>query len=219
MQHDPTYIFDFDSTIINCESLDELARFTLANTPNKQAIIAQLEELTAAGMAGTMAFDESLRKRLQLFKATKADVLELTAYLQSCVTPSLLTYIDWMTEQRNQIYVISGGFEEYIKPIATSIGLLANHVYANRFTYDKSDNITGYDDSRLTSRAGGKVAQVRALALPHPIIVIGDGYTDYEIKAAGEAEQFWAFTEHIHRPAITVHADRLLHSFNDLPIQ
>lgn len=218
MQHEPIYIFDFDSTIINCESLEELARFTLANSPEQQTIVAKLEVITTAGMAGTITFDESLRKRLQLFQATKNDVLKLTDYLQSCVTPSLLTYLDWLTQHKNHIYVISGGFEEYIKPIATAIGLLPSHVYANSFTYNAAGRITGYDATRLTSKARGKVAQVRALALPHPRIVIGDGYTDYEIKAAGEAEEFWAFTEHAHRPTATEHADRLLRSFADLPV-
>jgi D-3-phosphoglycerate dehydrogenase len=54
------------------------------------------------------------------------------------------------------------------------------------------------------------------LNLPHPIIVVGDGYTDYEIRATGEADQFWAFTEHIERPEVVVGADRTLSSFAEL---
>jgi D-3-phosphoglycerate dehydrogenase len=168
-------------------------------------------------MAGTLSFDESLHRRLRLFQATKADIVELTAYLQTCVTPSLLTCIDWFRRNKEHIYVLSGGFEEYILPIITSLGLLPEYTYANRFTYDAAGRITGYDATRQTGQVGGKVTQVRALKLTHPLIVIGDGYTDYEIKAGGVADQFWAFTEHVARPEVIAHADRVLDSFNNLP--
>jgi D-3-phosphoglycerate dehydrogenase len=166
-------------------------------------------------MAGTLAFDESLRQRLELFQATEDHILELIVYLETHLTPSLLAQKKWLTNNKERIYVVSGGFEEYIRPVVTSLGLLPSHVYANRFTY-RDNVVTGYDATRLTSQPGGKAAQVRALRLARPIIAIGDGYTDYEIKAAGDADQFWAFTEHTHRPEVVVGADRILSSFASL---
>src|SRR5690606_6764355 len=98
------------------------------------------------------------------------------------------------------------------------LGLLPGNVYANRFTYD-GVHITGHDSSRLTSQAGGKAAQVHALNLPRPIIAIGDGYTDFEIKAAGAADEFWAFAGHIRRPEVVANADRILDNLDRLTLK
>jgi D-3-phosphoglycerate dehydrogenase len=212
-----TYILDFDSTIITCESLDELARIALADNPSRQEIMSQLEALTAQGMAGTLAFDESLRQRLNLFSATQANITSLIAGLKDCITPSLLANRAWLEYNKEHIYIISGGFEEYIKPIIAMIGLMPEHVYANRFIFDGSLNITGYDYTRYTSHSGGKVAQAHVLELPHPLIAIGDGYTDYELKNSGEVDEFWAFIEHVERPEVVAEADHILQNFHDMP--
>ena len=41
-----TYIIDFDSTIINCESMDILAQHVLADNPLKNEIQKEIEKIT-----------------------------------------------------------------------------------------------------------------------------------------------------------------------------
>ena len=53
-------IIDFDSTFITKESLDELARFSLADHPEKKGRLEKIKSLTEAGMVGEITFDESL---------------------------------------------------------------------------------------------------------------------------------------------------------------
>jgi D-3-phosphoglycerate dehydrogenase len=211
----PTYVLDFDSTLVSCESLDELARLSLKHHEDQHDIMQELEHITHRGMAGELAFDESLAARLQLFAATRAEIHTLTSYLISHISPSALASRSWVHAHRNHLYIVSGGFEEYIIPIAEQLGILADHVFANRFLFD-NDTVIGYDTKRLTSRPSGKALQTKALHLPHPIIAIGDGYTDYEIKAAGIADEFWAFTETITRPKVTRKADRVINSFDEI---
>lgn len=213
----PTYIFDFDSTLIQVETLDELARLALADYRDRATILTALEALTAQGMAGELPFDKSLEKRLQLFQANRAHVRALIEQLAKQLSLSVVANIAWFQRNREHIFVISGGFVDYIVPLVEPLGILPDHVFANRFVYDAADQITGYDPANLLSKAGGKVAQVRALALPRPIIIIGDGYTDYEIRQAGEADEFWAFTENISRPKVVALADRVVADFNDFP--
>jgi D-3-phosphoglycerate dehydrogenase / 2-oxoglutarate reductase len=209
-----TFIIDFDSTLVTCESLDELARLSLADNPNRRDIMQKLENITSRGMAGKIAFDESLHQRLQLFAADRSDLAQLAGYLRTRISPSANATRDWFARNAGRIYVVSGGFEEYIIPVVEQLGVAADHVFANRFLY--SDNeITGFDPTRLTSRAGGKAEQVAALGLPRPIVLIGDGYTDYEVKAAGAVDEFWAFTETVDRPQVTAKADRTIASFTE----
>jgi D-3-phosphoglycerate dehydrogenase / 2-oxoglutarate reductase len=211
----PTFIIDFDSTLVTCESLDELARLSLATHDNKQAIMQEVESLTSRGMAGEIAFYDSLQARLELFAATRTDIRDLVADLKTKVSPSALKSRGWFKENWTSIYIVSGGFEEYIIPIAELLDIPPSHVHANRFIFD-GDQIVGFDAMRQTSQPGGKAKQVAALKLPRPIIAIGDGFTDYEIKEAGYANEFWAFTETTDRAQVTKKADRIVSSFSEV---
>lgn len=210
-----TYILDFDSTLVQCEALDELARLCLSGHPDKQARMLELEHLTHRGMTGDLAFDASLSQRLRLFAATKSDIAKLTDYLITKISPSALEARDWFKANQNHLYVVSGGFEEYIIPVAERLHILPQHVFANRFLYD-GEQITGFDAGRPTSQQGGKAAQIGRLHLPHPLIVIGDGFTDFEARAQGLADEFWAYTENVNRAQITQKADRRVSSFKEI---
>lgn len=208
----PTYILDFDSTLVQRESLDELARISLSSQVNQQAIMQEMEHITKRGMTGEITFNESLSARLQLFTATAGDIQTLVTDLKQHISPSALAAHSWFLANRTHIYVVSGGFEEYILPITQRLGIYDSHVYANKFIF-KDGAVVGFDLTRHTSKPGGKAAQIATLHLPHPIIAVGDGFTDYEIKSRGLADEFWAFTETIDRPQVTKKADRIIRSF------
>lgn len=215
MQH-ATYIIDFDSTLVTVETLDELARITLASHPDRTAIQEELQAITKKGMAGEISFDESLQRRLRLFAAQRQHVAKLTSELFDHISPSALKNIAWFKQNRRHIYVISGGFEDYIKPVAERLNIDASHIFANRFIYDERENVVGYDTQSLLSRPAGKVLQLKQLSLGRPIVVIGDGYTDFEMIKHGQADEFWAYTETAARPAVITHADRVVRSFDDV---
>jgi D-3-phosphoglycerate dehydrogenase len=48
--------------------------------------------------------------------------------------------------------------------------------------------------------------------------MIGDGFTDYEVRAKGAAAEFWAFTQHVVRPSVVERADRVLVSFEEIEV-
>lgn len=181
-----TYIFDFDSTLVSVETLDELARIALADNINREQVVAELSALTDRGMCGELPFDKSLQQRLQLFKANKKHVEKLTSQLLGWLSPSVKSNLEWFRSNHERIYVVSGGFADYIKTVTEYLGIKHDHVFANRFEYNAGGDIIGFDQNNLLSKAGGKVWQVESLKLPRPIIVIGDGYTDYEIRKAGK---------------------------------
>lgn len=213
-----TYILDFDSTLVSVESLDELARISLEGHPDKELKLAQLHAITNQGMNGGLPFDESLRRRLELFEADRHHVARLGELLKEAITDSALELEDWFEENADNIYIVSGGFADYILPVARELGIPASHVFANRFIYDEAGKITGFDDSLPMSRPGGKALQVAQLELPDPVVMIGDGMTDYEVRARGSADEFWVFTQHVARPAVVERADRVLGSFEELEV-
>ncbi|MGB3466844.1 MAG: phosphoglycerate dehydrogenase, partial [Cyclobacteriaceae bacterium] len=57
---------------------------------------------------------------------------------------------------------------------------------------------------------------IESLDLDGEIHVIGDGYNDYEIKAAGLAKEFYAFTENIKRDKVVAMADHIAPSLDEI---
>jgi len=210
------FIIDFDSTFVTVETLDELANIALTNNPHKETILQQIREITKQGMEGTISFPQSLEKRLSLFKPDTIYINQLIFQLQKSITPSLLRNKNFFTQFAKQIYIISGGFKEYIVPIVEKIGIESAHVLANTFIFDKNDTVTGYDRKNPLSQENGKINAVKKLGLKGEIIVVGDGYTDYQIKEAGIAKKFFAFTEHIARPSVIEKADKTIANFDEL---
>jgi D-3-phosphoglycerate dehydrogenase len=178
--------------------------------------LSQLHALTTQGINGLLPFEESLRRRLELFQTSRTHIDQLITLLKDAITDSALELEDWFEENMDNIYVVSGGFEDYIIPVVAELGIPASHVFANKFVYDENGAVVGFDESLPLSRTRGKVEQVSQLQLAGPIIMIGDGITDFEVRALGEADEFWAFTQHIARPTVVERADRVLESFEEI---
>ena len=212
----PFLVIDFDSTFVKVEALDELARMALADNPHQATILTNLERLTRRGMEGKLGFAESLDRRLKLFRANRKHIKQLINFLRQNITPSIARNQPFFRGQADRIYIISGGFIDYIWPVVLDFGLKASHVLANRFEYNPEGEIISYDKTRPLAQDNGKVEQIAALSLDGPIHVIGDGYTDYLVKSSGQAEKFYAFTENISRPSVILHADKVLSSFDQI---
>ncbi len=212
----PNFIFDFDSTLVPFETLDELAKISTLQQPNSEAIIQEIHALTQQAMEGSLSFHESLKLRLAILKPTRAHLAQLSAQFLQHITPSILRNKKFFQEFADNIYIISGGFIEVIHPVAKSLGIPLSHCYANRFIYDYEGAIIGIDDKNLLAHDQGKANQLKQLKLAQRAIVIGDGFTDYEMKALGMADSFFCFTEVVKREKVIQYADVVLPNLDDL---
>ncbi len=219
MERSEYYIIDFDSTFVKIEALDKLAEIALDDNPKKETIVKQIAAITIQGMEGTITFPESLKERLKLFSPTSAHVQTLIKILKKNITTSITRNKQFFKDNAKNVYIISGGFKDYIVPIVEKFGITEDHVLANEFTYDSIGAITGYNTKNYLAQTQGKVKQVKALHFKKPIIVIGDGYTDYEIKEKGEAHMFYAFVENVHRETVAAKADAIVRDFDDFLFQ
>ena len=210
-----TLIIDFDSTFITGESLDELSKIVLKNYPDSAKHLNQIHELTRAGMEGKMPFDESLSKRIQLLNFHQKDIAEVTQLLSEKITPSFKRNKKFIFDHAENILIISGGFREMIIPIVADYGIAPEHVFANEFIYDVNNCITEVNKENVMAQEGGKVSQAKALRLYGEIHVIGDGFTDYQLKVEGPTTKFYAFVENVRRENICKLADGILSNFDD----
>jgi D-3-phosphoglycerate dehydrogenase len=215
----PYLVFDFDSTFTQVEGLDELAAIALQGQPDQAQRVAAIKALTDQGMAGEIGFQESLRRRLALLGAHRRHLAPLVAHLQGKVSASIRRNGDFFRQHADRIYVVSSGFREFIEPVVAEFGIAASHVLANTFTFDAEGNITGCDAANVLSRDGGKIQQLKDLQLDGPVYVLGDGYTDYQIREAGLAKRFYAYTENVSRPTVVAAADEVLPTFDEFLYQ
>ena len=209
------YLIDFDSTFIKLEILEEIAKISLRNNPKKKEILQEIVSICNAGMEGTISFDESLSRRLSLLKMNRKDLPQVIEILKENVTPSIIKNIDFFSENKDRVYIISGAFKECILPITSQFGIPKIHVLANSFIFDKDNNVIGADPTNPLTYSQGKVKIVQQLNLKGKIIVLGDGYTDYEIKKEGAADIFIAFTENVKRVNIISKADYEVKNFDE----
>ncbi|MEQ8573918.1 MAG: phosphoglycerate dehydrogenase, partial [Fulvivirga sp.] len=140
---------------------------------------------------------------------------KLVEELKKVVSTSFKRNADFFEKYADRIYIISNGFKDFIVPIVGDYYIKPENVCANEFEFDTDGNIIGFDKENVLSSNNGKVEQLKSLELKGDIYVIGDGYTDYEIKAAGLANKFYAFTENVERANVTENADHITPSFDE----
>ncbi len=208
-------IFDFDSTFTQVEGLDELCDIALDGKKNKEQVMEEIKALTDLGMEGKLLFEESLQKRIRLLSAHKEHLPILVDRLKAKVSPSFQRNKAFFESFAERILIISSGFKEFIVPIVTDFGIKPANIFANTFQYDTTGNIVGYDDENVLSQNKGKVKLLQSLNLQGDVYVVGDGYTDYEIREAGLANKFYAFTENIHRDKVAEKADHVVPTLDE----
>ena len=179
-------IFDFDSTIIRCESLEEILRPRLEGDSAK---MAQIEEITRLGMEGAIGFKES--------RFGREGARWLTSGMEALIAS--------LHRRGLQVWIVSGGLREAIVPVAAHLGIRAERVLAVGLQWRTDGSFAGIDPDDLfsVSKVDGCRAFFGPTDRPRPIrIGIGDGMTDFALLDAGLVDRFIAYTEHVRRPAV-----------------
>ena len=108
-------VFDFDSTIVALEGLDELARLALADDPDRARKVEAIEAITRDGMSGAIGIDESLRRRLAMLSIERKHVDAVVRLLKRRLSPSFRHHKAAVRRNANRIHVVSSGFREYVE--------------------------------------------------------------------------------------------------------
>ncbi len=188
---------DFDGTIVGPETMPYLASIVLDGNPDRELIVAEIERITQMGMNNEIPFEESLARRLHLMRPHKDHIARVTDELRREVSPSLMRQQEMIRSHQDMFYVVSGGFDEIIIPIVEEIGFRPDHVFANTFVFDDEGFVTGCDTENPLSRSGGKVELINSLGLEGQKVMVGDGYSDYEVYLRGAADRIIISTEFV----------------------
>ena len=210
----PTWIFDFDSTLVRVEALDELAEIALQGSRDRDALVARIREITTLGMEGRMTIEQSLRTRLDLLSIRPAMLAPLVERLAASVTPSLQRGARRLIDMRDRVWVVSGGCHEWIDPVVEGMGLRRDQVIANRLR-PTPDGGLELDPASPCAVDHGKAAAIDAAGIPRPRVMVGDGMTDWQVRERGACERFVCFTEVVRREAVVARADATAASLDE----
>lgn len=169
-RHRRLVVFDMDSTLIEAEVIDELAK--------EAGVGDQVAAITEAAMRGELDFIESFTQRVALLKGLSADVLDGIAR-RLPLTEGAEELISTLKKLGYKTAILSGGFEYFGSKIQQHLGI--DYLFANQLEIE-SGVVTG----RVTGRVvdGQRKAELlRELAVRENIsleqvVAVGDGAND-----------------------------------------
>ncbi len=163
-------VFDMDSTLIQIEVIDELARM--------HGVVEKVSDITRRAMAGELDFEGSLRERVSLLEGLEySKVLQLAGNLP--VTDGVPEMLKVLHRLGYKTAVISGGFTFAANALKEQLGL--DYAYANQLEI-RDGKLTGkVIDPVVTPQRKADlldaIAQRESIALDQTIAV-GDGAND-----------------------------------------
>lgn len=180
-------VFDADSTL-SIEGLDVLA--------TRRGIAEQIKDITEQGMSGGH-FYGGLMRRLDLLRPTEEDMQWLAGQYVEGLVPGARETIAALHRMGKEVRIVSGGFIQALEPMAKELGVEPQHVYANTMWFNthtsEPGQFCGFDPDNELAHTGGKPRLLKQLQLEGPIVNIGDGSTDAQIKTEGVSERFILF--------------------------
>ncbi len=159
-------VFDMDSTIVEGEIIDEMAR--AAGVGKKVATI------TEKGMRGEMDYSESLRLRVSLLKGLSVKSLESISETVQ-LTKGSEELINALKEMGFKVALISGGFTYFTDILKKRLGF--DYAYGNELEIR---------NGKLTGRVRGKIIDARRKAEIMDEICCKEGITRDEVVAVGD---------------------------------
>ncbi|MCF6764748.1 HAD-IB family phosphatase [Thiotrichales bacterium 19S3-7] len=208
-----TILFDFDSTIIKGESFELMLTEKLTQSPE---VLAQITQLTKMGMAGEIPFADSVKRRFGLVSPSLKDIdCFIDVALPGIITKGFQTLFKKLFALNIDIWIVSGGLKKLILPFASYLAIEPEKVIALDGIWDEQGNfIEVIKNTSLISKI--EATKPYQNKWQTPVIIVGDGYTDYQLKQSKIANYFICYTEHVQRDEVIALADIAVSSASEL---
>ena len=167
--------FDMDSTLIQVEVIDELAKAA--------GVGVQVAEITESAMRGEIDFSESFRQRMALLEGMDESVLQKIAEGLP-ITEGAARLISHLRHFGYKIAILSGGFTYFANYLKEKLGI--DYVYANQLDFENG-KLTGkvkgdIVDGQMKAKLLVKIAEEEGISTEQ-VIAVGDGANDLPMLA------------------------------------
>ena len=168
-------VFDMDSTLIEAEVIDELAKAA--------GVGDQVAQITERAMAGELDFKASFKERLALLKGLDVGVLDAIGASLRLTEGAEVLFAE-LKRLGYKTAILSGGFTYFAKQLQAKLGI--DYVFANELEV-VDGKVTGVAvepivDAQRKADLLRELAQKEGLSLEQTIAV-GDGANDLAMLA------------------------------------
>jgi phosphoserine phosphatase len=193
---------DMDSTIIDCECLDELADYA--------GVKAAVSAITERAMRGELDFAAALKERVAMLKGLPGEVIAQCYAERVRLNSGARTLVSTMAANGARCVLVSGGFTSFTRRVAKTAGFHAD--FANTLG-ENGGVLTGVVAEPILGREAKLAALEReAAALSLDLgeaLSVGDGANDLDmIRAAGLGVAYRA------KPVVAAQADARVDYFD-----
>lgn len=187
-------VFDFDSTLMDGETLEFLAR--------ELGIEQEVKTITDAAMRGELDFFESLQKRVSLLKGLPVSKVDEICHNLPLMKGAKET-VQGLKERGYKVVCFSGGFKNATVYFAKELGLDCEF---SNILHSKDGILTGLvgGEMMFNTSKGEVLTRLQSVLgiTPDDTLVVGDGANDISMfKHAGTRVAFCA------KPILKEHAN------------
>ncbi len=159
-------VFDMDSTIVDAEIIDELAKAA--------GVEREVKEITRKAMEGKLDYKQALIERVKLLKGLPVEVLE-KIYNQIELTEGAKELIQALKRAGYKIALVSGGFTYFTEKLKKELGL--DYAFGNELEIK---------DGKLTGRIKGRIIDAKEKARIIEELAKREGISKENIVAVGD---------------------------------
>ncbi len=167
-------IADMDSTMIEQECIDELAKYA--------GKYDAIYEITERAMRGELDFEAALKERVAMLQGLAENIIDNTYSDNISYTSGGFTLIKTMKQYNAYTALVSGGFTHFTKQVAKKLGF--DHQEANTLIIENNE-ISGKVKMPILGRQA-KATALKTLCARHNIdiretLAVGDGANDLDM--------------------------------------
>jgi len=201
-------VLDVDSTLSGIEGIDWLARL------RGKELSAWSAALTDRAMRGEIPIEAVYGERMRAVRPTLPEVQQLGRVYVERIAPQAIETLGALRNAGVHLVMVSGGLREAILPLAAALGVPGQDVHAVSVFFDEAGDYAGFEEDSPLTRQLGKKTLVASMGLKGPILAVGDGMTDSEMKAV--VDSFAAYTGFTKRDSVVERADFVIDNFDQL---
>ena len=159
-------VFDMDSTLVDAEIIDELAKFA--------GVEEDVKRITEKAMRGEMDFKRALEERVKLLRGLPVEVLE-KIYKRVKLTEGAKELIQALKRAGYKVAVVSGGFTYFTDRLKEELNL--DYAFGNELEIK---------DGKLTGRIKGRIIDAKEKARIIEEIAKKEGISKENVVAVGD---------------------------------